>query len=188
MTSTWLSGRLVRLRPMEPDEVESLWRWNQDPEVMRWLTARYPESLAQAQARAAARPVNSYSFLLLGIEVIADGALVGVAMLVDGNPETGRAELNIYLGERDRWNSGYGTEAARLLCRYGFDQMRLHAVSLSVVAENEAARHVYRRLGFVEEGRIRDGFRRDGRWHDMILMGMLEGELRDEEPAGDVDG
>jgi RimJ/RimL family protein N-acetyltransferase len=33
-------------------------------------------------------------------------------------------------------------------------------------------------VGFAEEGRKREAFRRDGKWHDMILMGLLEGELR----------
>ncbi|WP_431949970.1 hypothetical protein [Actinacidiphila sp. bgisy167] len=35
------------------------------------------------------------------------------------------------------------------------------------------------RVGFVEEGRLRQVFRRDGRWYDMFTMGLLEGELRD---------
>ena len=65
----------------------------------------------------------------------------------------------------------------RTACRYGFDHMRLHKVALTVVAEHEAARHVYRSVGFVEEGRLRDEFRRDGTWLDKITMGLLEGEL-----------
>jgi RimJ/RimL family protein N-acetyltransferase len=48
-----------------------------------------------------------------------------------------------------------------------------------VVADNAAARHVYRKVGFVEEGRQRESFRRAGKWHDMILMSLLEGELVD---------
>ncbi|WP_431961410.1 GNAT family N-acetyltransferase [Actinacidiphila sp. bgisy160] len=57
--------------------------------------------------------------------------------------------------------------------------MRLHKISLTVVTENEAAHHVYRKVGFVEEGRLRQVFRRDGRWYDMFTMGLLEGELLD---------
>ncbi|MGC7100160.1 GNAT family N-acetyltransferase [Amycolatopsis lurida] len=81
------------------------------------------------------------------------------------------------LGEAEFRGGGYGTDAIRVLCRYGFDAMRLHGISLWVVAENTGACHVYRKLGFVEEGRQRERFFRDGRWHDMILMSVLEGEL-----------
>ncbi len=66
----------------------------------------------------------------------------------------------------------------RTACRYGFERMRLHRITLTVVAENLAAQHIYRKIGFVDEGRLRDAFRRDGRWHDMLTMGLLEGELR----------
>jgi len=72
----------------------------------------------------------------------------------------------------------------RVVCRYGFDMMRLHGISLWVAAENTGARHVYQKhvyqkVGFVEEGRMREAFRRDGKWHDVILMSLLEGELID---------
>ncbi|MGW4825684.1 GNAT family N-acetyltransferase [Streptomyces sp. NPDC004227] len=56
--------------------------------------------------------------------------------------------------------------------------MRLHKFSLTVVTENHAAHHIYQKVGFVEEGRLRQVFHRDGRWYDQYAMGMLEGELR----------
>ncbi len=63
-------------------------------------------------------------------------------------------------------------------CRFGFHEMRLHKISLTVVPENAAACQVYRKVGFVEEGRLRQVFRRDNRWRDMLTMGLLAGELR----------
>jgi RimJ/RimL family protein N-acetyltransferase len=66
----------------------------------------------------------------------------------------------------------------RTICRYGFEKMRLHKISLDVVTENQSAHHIYGKVGFVDEGRLREVFRRDGKWYDMYRMGMLEGELR----------
>jgi RimJ/RimL family protein N-acetyltransferase len=85
----------------------------------------------------------------------------------------------VYIGEQDYWGGGYGTDTMKVICRYGFEMMRLHGISLWVVPENTAARHVYEKVGFVEEGRKRESFRRDGKWHDTILMSLLEGELID---------
>jgi RimJ/RimL family protein N-acetyltransferase len=174
-----LTGKLVRLRPMEPSDTESLWRWNNDPVVMRWLYDSYPQSLAQAKKRAEERPSNSYERVLFGIEVLSDKRLIGVVALSGAYPETGRAELDIYIGEQDYWGGGYGTDTMKVICRYGFEMMRLHGISLWVVPENTAARHVYEKVGFVEEGRKRESCRRDGKWHDTILMSLLEGELID---------
>lgn len=170
-------GELVRLRALEPSDAEAIWRRNSDPEVMRWLDDGYPESLAQVTARFQDRPRDSCANVLFGITTLADDRLVGLVPLRDAEPETGGAELDIYLGERDAWGHGYATEAMRLACRYGFAKMRLHRITLWAFAENVAPRRVYAKVGFVEEGRSREAFRRDGKWHDMILMGLREHEL-----------
>lgn len=173
-----LTGELIRLRPLEPEDVDALWRWHNDPEVMRWLTADHPESLAQIRKRFEEKKSNSYESVVFGIETVAVGTLIGVIGLRDARPEQGRAELDIYLGEKDHWGGGYGTDAMRVICRYGFDMMRLHMIALWVVAGNEAALHVYKKIGFQVDGRHRQSFRgQDGQWHDEYLMSLLEGEL-----------
>lgn len=172
-------GELVKLRAMEPGEADALWRWNHDPEVMRWMSHGYPQSLAGTRRRLEERARNSYGDVLFGIEVLEDGRLIGLVRLRDAEPETGCAELDIYLGEKEYWGRGFATDAMRTVCRYGFDEMRLHKISLDVATENHAAHHVYRKVGFVEEGRLRQVHRRDGKWYDMFVMGLLEGELRD---------
>ncbi|MEV7552356.1 GNAT family N-acetyltransferase [Amycolatopsis sp. NPDC089917] len=173
-----LTGELIRLRPLEPEDADTLWRWHNDPEVTRWLTADHPESLAQIRERFAKREPNSYERANFAIESLAVGTLIGTCTLRDATPEQGRAELDIYLGEKDHWGGGYGTDAMRTLCRYGFEMMRLHMIALWVVVDNEAAIHVYKKLGFQIDGRHRQSFRgQNGEWHDEYLMSMLEGEL-----------
>lgn len=171
-------GELVRLRAMDVSDAEALWRWNEDPEVMRWMNDGYAQSPAQVARRLADRPPNAYDDVLLGIEVLADFALIGLVRLHSAEPELGCAELDIYLGEKAYWGQGYATDAMRTVCRFAFDKMRLHRISLTVVTENQAAHHIYRKVGFVSEGRLRQVFRRDGQWYDMYVMGLLEGELR----------
>ncbi|WP_326559182.1 GNAT family N-acetyltransferase [Micromonospora sp. NBC_01796] len=171
-------GNLVKLRAMEPSDAEALWRWNHDPEVMRWMDDGYAQTLTRVTTWMQERPRNDYGDVLFGIEVVENTRLIGLVRLHGAEPETGCADLDIYLGEKDYWGKGYATDAMRTVCRYGFDKMRLHKITLTVVAENHAAHHVYRKVGFVDEGRLRQTFRRDGKWHDKFTMGLLEGELR----------
>lgn len=172
-------GERVRLRAVEPGDAEALWRWNSDPEVMRWMDDGYAQSLAEVSRRLAERPRNTYGEVLYGIEVQDEAKLIGLVRLRDAEPETGCAALDIYLGEKEYWGRGHATDALRTMCRYGFEKMRLHKISLTVVTENHAAHRVYEKVGFVDEGRLRQVFRRDGRWYDMFTMGLLEGELRE---------
>ncbi|MFE4537102.1 GNAT family N-acetyltransferase [Streptomyces scopuliridis] len=171
-------GDLVKLRAMDPSDADALWRWNHDPEVMRWMNDDYAQPLGRVRRWLEERPRNAYGEVLLGIEALADKQLIGLVQLRETDPETGGAKLDIYLGEKEYWGRGYATDAMRTVCRYGFEKMRLHKISLTVVTENHAAHRVYQKVGFVDEGRLRQTFRRDGQWYDMFTMGLLEGELR----------
>lgn len=99
-------GERIRLRAMEPSEAETLWCWNHDPEVMRWMRDGYGQSLATVVKGLADRPRNSYGDVLFGIEVLEDARLIGLVTLRDAEPETGIAELDIYLGEKEYWGRG----------------------------------------------------------------------------------
>jgi RimJ/RimL family protein N-acetyltransferase len=154
------------------------------------MSAGHPVTLEEFSAGYGDRYRNSDERVLFGIEILADGRLVGLVVLDSaeagtGGAEagTGDAEFDIYIGEKDCWGRGYGTEATWLICRYGFSEMPLHRISFWAADTNTAAIRVYEKVGFVEERRARDSLRHDGTWHDMILMGLLEGELR-SRPSG----
>lgn len=110
--------------------------------------------------------------------MLGDSTLIGLVRLHGAEPETGIADLDIYLGEREYWGRGFATDAVRTACRYGFHHMRLHKITLTVVTENEAAHHIYQKVGFVDEGRLRQAFRRADGWLDKFTMGLLPDELR----------
>ncbi|MFW6719070.1 GNAT family N-acetyltransferase [Streptomyces sp. MAR4 CNY-716] len=93
-------GKLVRLRAFEPPEADALWRWNHDPDVMRWMDDGYAASLARVRRRLEERAPNAYDDVLYAVEVLADGALIGLVRLRDAEPETGLAQLDVYLGEK----------------------------------------------------------------------------------------
>ncbi len=174
-----ISGARVTLRAFEPADADVVWRWQQDPAVVRWLETGLPESLHRFRSRFEAISHNSYERLELAIETIEGQELVGLVALRGAKPEIGDAELAVYIGESGHWGRGLATDAVRTICRYGFETMRLHKVWLTVYPENESARRVYAKVGFVEEGRLREGYRSGGTWHDKIVMGLLAHELRD---------
>jgi len=73
-------------------------------------------------------------------------------------------------------NQGYGSEAINWALDWAFRFGGYHRVSLGTVGYNERADHVYRKLGFVMEGREREAHWHDRNWYDMISYGMLEHE------------
>ncbi len=91
-------------------------------------------------------------------------------------PEDRRAELGIAIGDKAYWSKGYGTDAMRVLLRFGFDEMNLHRIELTVDARNERARACYRKCGFVDEARLRQHRYAGGAYHDVLWMGILRDE------------
>ena len=60
------------------------------------------------------------------------------------------------------------------ILKHAFSAMRLHRISLRVIADNVRAIRGYSACGFVEEGRERETVFIDGQWHEDILVGLLD--------------
>jgi RimJ/RimL family protein N-acetyltransferase len=71
---------------------------------------------------------------------------------------------------------GYGSEAINWALDWAFRRANMHRVGLVCYGYNARALHVYQRLGFVEEGRVREKLFFDNGWHDEVQMGMLKSE------------
>ncbi|PJF44100.1 MAG: N-acetyltransferase, partial [Phototrophicales bacterium] len=89
------------------------------------------------------------------------------------------SEVGISIGQPSYWDQGYGTDAMRVLLRYGFYEINLHRIELKVYSFNERAIRSYEKLGFQKEVVARQAIFRDGQYHDVIIMGLLRSEWRD---------
>jgi RimJ/RimL family protein N-acetyltransferase len=72
---------------------------------------------------------------------------------------------------------GFGTEATRLICEYGFFFRNLHSIKVEVHEYNGAARRMYERLGFKTVGRLRGANLLNDHRYDEIIMDLLRSEF-----------
>src|ERR1700674_2530281 len=170
-------GKLVRFRALEPEDAERAYRWINDREVTKFLMARYPFSLASERDWAAqATKTNDFTEARFAIETL-DGVHIGICGLHRGRPEDRWADLGIMIGEAEYRSQGYGTDSMLTLLRFAFYQMNLNKVALGVFEINLRAMAVYKKCGFVEEGRGREEYYQDGRYIDVVRMGVLRREF-----------
>ena len=92
------------------------------------------------------------------------------------------AALGLLVGDRASWGQGYGTEATRLLVRDAFETWNLNRVWLHVYEFNERALHIYQKVGFRTEGRLRQETFRAGHYWDTLVMGLLREEWKGALP------
>ncbi|HNB42281.1 MAG TPA: GNAT family protein, partial [Anaerolineales bacterium] len=58
--------------------------------------------------------------------------------------------------------------------QFGFDQMKLHRIEALVYPENTRSLHLLNKLGFKQEGTLRDYFYLDGKFYDHIVLSLLK--------------
>lgn len=113
-----------------------------------------------------------------------DGELLGDVQLANINWRDRTATLGGSISRLADRRAGYGTDAARTIPRYGFQELGLHRVEGETAQFNAAARRVMEKLGFREEGRRRQALYRAGRYWDSVIYGLLREEcesLPDDE-------
>lgn len=181
--ASMLHGRITRLRRIEREDIPTFVRWFGDPDVREFLLLNRPISMAEEE-QWFARQLQSRDSEVFAIET-TDGVHIGNTGLHDINWLHRNAEMGIVIGEKQYWGKGYGSDAARVLLRFAFDEMNLHRVQLTVYEDNVRAIRAYEKCGFRQEGRLRDAIFRKGRYYDMLLMSILSDELwSEQEEAG----
>lgn len=172
-----IRGDLVYLRPAERSDVPTFVRWFTDADVLRNLAMRTPMSLAAEEQwfdrMLAAQGTTDYHFVIC---LLSDGRPIGTIGLHQVNHLDGTAEFGIAIGEPSEWGKGYGTDATRAICDFGFGELRLERIGLHVHAGNERGRRAYEKAGFVHEGTLRRAHYADGDYHDVHVMALLRDE------------
>jgi RimJ/RimL family protein N-acetyltransferase len=178
-----LEGTKVRLRPVSIDDLDAIMEWINDNEVTRTLlTGRYPMTRETEKQWIEARSGINPKEVTFTVETLAGEYLGGMSLFRIQEIER-TAELGIVIGRKSAWGKGYGTEAMRLLVGYGFSQLNLHLIYLTVLADNPRAAHIYEKIGFVSEGRLRDRVYRDGVYHDLFSMSLSRAEWEQNKGA-----
>lgn len=162
--------RLI-LRPYGPQDLEPLYGYLSDPEVVRYEPYR-PMTRAEAE-RTLAERMASEEFL--AVELRATGVLIGNLYL---GPRPFEALELGYVFARPHWGQGYAAEACRAALQAAF-AAGVHRVYAECDPENTPSRRLLERLGFAQEGLLRQNvyFWRDeqGRplWKDTCLYAIL---------------
>lgn len=168
-----MSAPPFNLRPARGEDVLPYTAYLADPGITVWLdnSAQVPIPPSRVEAI-----LLHEAWCLWSIE--CDGRFVGVTSLYGPDLGRGQARFSIVLGDPEVWGRGLGTEVTRRVVDHAFRNLGLHKVSSDYLEPNAASRAIHERVGFVEEGRLREDAWRQGRWVDRILLSLLASEWK----------
>ncbi len=165
---TILTGAEKRIRPLRPDDLAILRRWDSDPELQALTGRKFDAADEMAQWWAAIE--RDRSRLAVAI-VDDDGRLIGDIELENVAWRAGEAELRIAIGDKSCWNRGFGTQALREMAGLAFEQLGLQSLYLRVSEHNVRAIRSYAKVGFRKVGRLAATGRLQG-GQSLVLMRM----------------
>jgi diamine N-acetyltransferase len=173
-----ICGERIRLRAIEREDLPRFVAWLNDPEVRHGLMMYMPISQAEEEQWFESMLKSPADQHPLVIEAITEEGWVplGNCGLMGIDWRVRQAEFGIFIGAKQYWNQGYGSDVLQLILRHGFETLNLNRIFLRVFANNPRAVHVYEKAGFVTEGRMRQAHYDEGCYHDVILMSVLRTE------------
>ena len=181
-----IEGKQINLRPIEEEDTAVFHRWFNDPEVTRFLNANAFPAISMAQERHFVEQLRANAGNHGFVITLKDGTPIGNCTLRSFDWRARSAEVGIALGEKQYWGQGYGGEALQMLQDMAFNSLNLHKLWLGCAAYNERGLRAYRRIGFRDDGRLRDHWFLDGQYHDMVVMSILEHEWRALTTAAEI--
>lgn len=157
------------LRAVEPEDVDRLYRWENDPQ--NWLTSvnLAPMSRFKLWSYANNYDANPLASKQLTLMLTAEEETVGYVELYDISPRDGRAMCGIFIAPEFR-RKGYGTTALSLLWDYCTASLGLRLLAAEVAADNLPSADLFLKAGFNQSGVRPRWFKHRGSLVDAILL------------------
>lgn len=172
--NAFLTGEKVFVRALSLDDVSHDYlSWINDPEITRGMvTGVFPSDLENLRnyVRSAIADSNTVIFAICDK---TNGRHIGNIKLDRFDYISGTCELGLMIGNPDYHGKGIGKEVCSLVTNYAFERLNLRKVSLTVYGNNPAAIRLYKSIGFVEEGCLREHVYISGAYVDKIWMSLF---------------
>lgn len=170
-----LVGEKVILRPITLEDTPLIVKWRNTDSVRKNFIFRetFTEEMHERWMRTKVASGEVVQYIIIDK---SEGKPVGSVYYRDIDAKNRSAEYGIFVGEESARGKGLGSETAKLFVKFGFEQLKLHRISLRLLSGNVQAEKSYENAGFAREGVFRDMVHLDGQYRDVIFMAILNEE------------
>ena len=174
-----IAGKLVALTPLEREDLEPLRLWRNRPDFRKYFREYREISRDMQQQWYQQKVLGDPGTLMFAIRSVETGELLGCCGLCYINWVHRNAYLSLYIGWKDAYidNEGYAEESCRLLFRYGFLELGLEKIWTEIYEFDEPKHALYQKLGFSQDGFLRNQYFYDGRYWNSRILSLLKNEF-----------
>ena len=170
-----LKGTNIKLRALEPSDIDVLYKWENDTAIWRVSNTTTPFSrhVLEQFLLSSHNDIYTNKQLRLVVELVATSQPIGLIDLFDFEPQHLRAGIGILIAEEKEKQKGYATESLALLIDYCFSVLNLHQLYCNVGKANEISIKLFLKQGFKITGEKKDWLLNGKEWDDELLMQLI---------------
>lgn len=170
-----LTGNTIYLRALEPEDLEFIYRLENDEAIWEVSNTQTPYSrfLIRQYLENAHQDIYEAKQLRLAICKKDSFDAIGLIDLFDFDPVNQKAGVGIIIEDEVNRNSGFGKEALGLLIDYVFQKLQLHQLYANIDPANVASVSLFANFGFRLAGIKKDWVRRQNCYHDEALYQLI---------------
>lgn len=176
MNKSYFCSERVRLRAMEPEDLDVMYTMENDPQT--WdvtnFTVPYSKFILKQYIESSECDMFADRQLRMVIVRIKDNMVIGIIDITDFVPMHARGEIGIAIRKEYQGN-GYAKEALTLLCDYVFGFLYLKQLIVHIATDNEPSIHLFESCGFVRCGLLKEWWRVGACYKDVVILQLLRG-------------
>ncbi len=170
----------IKLRAPEPEDLDLLYDWENDPET--WLVSSTLSPFSKYTLRKYIENSNKSVFETGQIRfmiIIGDsGKTIGTVDIFDFDPFNLRAGVGILIAEKDERRKGFARMALQCVLDYCFNHLKLHQVYCNITEENKPSVSLFEKLGFIKIGVKKDWLREKDGFSNELLYQIISPSSR----------
>jgi len=165
-----ISGKKTILRRLKKSDLNNCVFWLKDPEVNKFLSQGLKDITKEQEVEWYNYIVNSSCDLVFAILVNNGKKYIGNCGLHKINFDERSCEFGIFIGEKNYWNRGLGSDAIKTLIQFAIEELKLNKLKLNVYEYNHRAIKVYKNCGFFTVDILKNQQNYDGKYWDTYVM------------------
>ena len=172
-----LSGTNIKLRALEPTDVDLIYTWENNMAIWKVSNTIVPFSKETiSQFISYERDIYADKQLRLVICKVKDEKAIGTIDLFDYDLRHQRAGVGVLLADSSERRKGYASEALDIVIKYGFSTLMLHQFYCNIPADNEDSIKLFEKHGFKQIGSKKDWIRSSDGWTDELLFQLIKSD------------
>ena len=167
---------MISLKPLIPENLSSFHIWLNDDEVIKYSLSLFQKLNTESDIEEWFKLLleNKNNDLQLGIYLKENNHFVGYCGICNISKNKNEGEYFIFIGDKSQWGKGISTIVTKEIIKIVFERLGLKRIMLTVSEPNIGGVKSYQKAGFKQVDVIKNASFRDGKFHDKIVMEILQ--------------